>query len=192
MDTFVFIIWLLCELQKQKNTNHWENVKIDGLISKDSIYRQLDKQEEIFSMFDNQDSLMKKTSDVAYFRGKKIDTSDNKYSKFNNCRAYFFHPDTLSINIGIGDGFTSHGFIIDYINNKFYTEAYHSTDVIIEGQIEPTHKIIYQKLTLDKPQYQLGDSLYGKIEFKSIETSGEGMITEHFGKGNFRTKVGKR
>jgi hypothetical protein len=63
--------------------------------------------------------------------------------------------------------------------------------VHIDDEIEPTHKLIYQKLTLDKPNYKLGDSLYGKIEFKSIETDSNGETKEHFGKGNFRTKVKK-
>ena len=140
-------------------------------------------------MFEKQDSLTRRTSDVSYFSGKKIDLSHKRYAKYNNCRAYFYHSDTLSINIGIGDGYSAHGFIIDYKDKKFHTQAYHSTDVIIEGEVEPIHKIIYQKLTLDKSGYTVGDSLFGKIEFQSIETDEKGEETEHFGKGSFRTKV---
>lgn len=77
------------------------------------------------------------------------------------------------------------------MDKKFYTEAYYSKDVMTEGEIEPTHKIIYQNLTLDKPDYKVGDSLYGKTEFKSIETNREVEPTEHFGKGNFSTKASK-
>ena len=117
--------------------------------------------------------------------------NNTEFSKFNNCRAYFHHADTLSIKIGIGDGFGGFGFIINYKDKKFHTQAYLSTDMIIEGEIEPTHKIVYQELTLDRPNYQIGDSLFGKVEFKSIETSNKGKTTEHFGKGSFRTKVTK-
>jgi hypothetical protein len=116
---------------------------------------------------------------------------DDKYSKLNNCRAYFFHSDALSINIGIGSGFGGTGFIIKCKSHKFYTEPYYFTDMIIEGEAESTYKIVYQKLNLDKPYYILEDSLYGKIDFKSIETDKDGNRIEHFGKGNFRTKIRK-
>lgn len=186
---FVLTLSILSSYTEKKNLNQWDKVNIDSKISKDLIYKQLDKQKEIFSAIEEQDSSRKRTSDVSYFSGKKIDLNETKYSKNNNCRAYYFRSDTLSINIGISNGFSGRGFIIKYKNEKFYTEAYRSTDMIIEGEVEPTHKIVYQKLTLDKVNYKLGDSLYGKIEFKSIETESNGKTTEHFGKGNFRTIV---
>ena len=168
--------------------DQWDEVKIDPEISKDSIYRQLDEQAEIFSMLEEQDSLMKRTSDVEYFGREKL---YKNYSKFNNCRAFYFKSDTLSINIGISSGHAGDGFIINYKDKKFYTKPYSWDDVIMPGEVEPTYKIVYQKLTLDKPNYKLGDSLYGRIEFKSIETDEYLKKTEHSGKGNFRTKVKK-
>ena len=186
---FTWTLGLLSACSKTKNSNQWEEASIDAGLSKEPIYKQLDKEREIFSMCEPQDSLMRKTSNVLYFSGKRIDLSETQGSKFNNCRAFFFKSDTLSIKIGFGTCFGGHGFIVNYKNKTFYTEAYLSTDVIIEGEVEPTHKIIYQKLTLDKVNYAVGDSLFGNIEFKSIETDSEGGRTEHFGKGNFRTKV---
>ena len=168
--------------------DQWDEVKIDPEISKDSIYRQLDEQAEIFSMLEEQDSLMKRTSDVEYFGREKL---YKNYSKFNNCRAFYFKSDTLSINIGISSGHAGDWFIINYKDKKFYTKPYSWDDVIMPGEVEPTYKIVYQKLTLDKPNYKLGDSLYGRIEFKSIETDEYLKKTEHSGKGNFRTKVKK-
>jgi hypothetical protein len=38
-----------------------------------------------------------------------------------------------------------------------------------KAEIKRTHKIIYQKLTLDKLNYKVSDSPYGKIDFKSVE-----------------------
>ena len=188
---FVLTISILSSYTEKKNLNQWDKVNIDYNISKDLIYKLLDKQKEIFSATEKEDSLSKRTSDVSYFRGKKIDINKTENSKFNNCRAYYFRSDTLSINIGFSNGFSGRGFVIKYKNEKFYTEAYRHTDMIIEGLVKPIHKIVYQKLTLDKVNYKLGDSLYGKIEFKSIETENNGKITEHFGKGNFRTIVSK-
>ncbi len=184
----ISLIAILFGCGHNKHTAQWDDIKIDPEISKDSVYRQLDKQAEIFSMLEEQDSLMKRTSDVEYFGREKL---YKNYSKFNNCRAFFFKSDTLSINIGISSGHAADGFIIKYKDKKFYTEPYSWIDVIMEGQVEPTYKIIYQNLTLDKSNYKIGDSLYGKIEFKSIETDEYLKKTEHFGKGSFRTKVKK-
>ena len=166
----------------------WDNAAIDTNISNDSVYRQLDKEIEIFSAKEKIESSMKRTSDVKYLTGKKINLGEYSNSKYNNCRAYF-HSETLSINVGIGNGFGGQGFIINYKDNKFYTEPYFSTDVIYPGEIEPSYKIIYQKLKLGKVRYSLGDSLYGHIDFKSIEIDKENNKTEHFGKGYFRAKV---
>ena len=185
--TFLVFTLVLLSSCNTKN-NQWDEVSIDPEISKDSIYRQLDNQEEIFSAPEQQDSLMKRTSDVEYLGREKL---YKNYSKYNNCRAYFFKSDTLSIKIGISSGFAGDGFIIKYKGKKFYTEPYDWTDAIMEGQVEPTYKIVYQKLTLNKSNYKVGDSLYGRIEFKSIETDGYFKKTEHFGKGSFRTKVKK-
>ena len=135
---------------------------------------------------------MRRTSAVAYFSGHKLNVQDDKYAKYNNCRAYFFHSDTLSINIGIGTGFGGHGFIINCKGKKFYTEPYFWTDAIDPGAVEPTYKIVYQKLILDKANYSLGDSLYGHIDFKSIEVDEQHDTTDHFDKGYFRTKVAER
>jgi hypothetical protein len=139
-------------------------------------------------MLEEQDSLMKRTSDVEYFGREKL---YKEYSKLNNCRAFFFKSDTLSINIGISSSHAGDGFIIKYKDKKFYTKPYYWDDVIMPGEVEPTYKIVYQKLTLDKINYKEGDSLYGKIEFKSIETDEYLKKTEHFGKGSFRTKIKK-
>jgi hypothetical protein len=169
----------------------WEGVKIDPGIRKNSIYADLNKQEEVFSAFEEMDSFTTKTSGVAYYSGVQRDPKSDYYARFNNCRSFFFKHDTLSINIGISSGLGGWGFGIDYHNKRFHTQPYYFDDVIYEGEIEPIHKIIYQKLTLDKPDYKPGDSLYGWVEFKSIEKSGFNRGREHTGTGYFRTKVGK-
>jgi hypothetical protein len=176
------------EIDQSNEIDQWNEIKINPQISNDSIYRQLDEQAEIFSMLEEQDSLMKRTSDVEYFGREKL---YKNLSKFNNCRAFFFKSDTLSINIGISSGHAGDGFIIKYKGKKFYTEPYSWTDAIMIGEDGPKYEIVYQKLTLDKISYKVDDSLFGKIEFKSIETDEYFGKTEHFGKGSFRTKVKK-
>jgi hypothetical protein len=189
---YIFAAICVTSCTTKKRNSQWDTAEINAAISKDSIYKELDKQPELFSVVERQVLFMKRTSDVAYFSGHKLNIQDDKYAKYNNCRAYFFHSDTLSINIGIGNGFGGWGFIISYKSKKFYTEPYLWTDVIDPGAVEPTYKIVYQKLILDKANYSLGDSLYGHIDFKSIEVDEQHDTTDHFGKGYFRTKVAER
>jgi hypothetical protein len=186
---YLFAILCLTNCAGKKQNDQWGTADINSAISQDSIYKQLDKQPELFSVPERQDDLMKRTSAVAYFSGHKINTQDDKYAKLNNCRAHFFHSETLVINIGIGNGFGGHGFIIRYKNGKFNTKPYFVTDVIYPGEVEPTYKIVYQKLILDKANYLSGDSLYGHIDFRSIEIDKNHDTTEHYGIGCFRTKV---
>ncbi|NMH25372.1 hypothetical protein [Flavobacterium solisilvae] len=170
-----------------KTTKKWENFNVDNKISENEIFKKLDNEKEIFSALEK-DTLMKKSSAVSYINNRNEDY-DMKYSNFNNCRSYFWKKDTLSINIGIGNGFGGHGFIILVKNGKFYTEPYYSTDVVTEGEKESVYKIIYQKLTLNHSNFKIGDSIYGKIDFKSIETDNQNKTINHTGVGYFRTKV---
>ena len=186
---YLFAILCLTNCAGKKQDDQWGTADINSAISQDSIYKELDKQPELFSVPERQDDLMKRTSAVAYFSGHKINTQNDKYAKLNNCRAHFFHSDTLSINIGIGTGFVGSGFIISYKNRKFYTKPYYWTDAISPDDVEPTYKIVYQKLVLDKADYSSGDSLYGHIDFRSIEVDKNHDTTEHHGIGYFRTKI---
>ncbi|XWW44941.1 hypothetical protein JYG30_19715 [Fibrella sp. USSR17] len=153
------------------------------------VYEQMENENEVFSFGENQDLSMKRTSSVAYFTKGHMNYSDSSFARLNNCRAYFLKNGILIINIGIGDGFSNRGFMIHHNGKQFYTEPYHSTDVVIPDEPEPVYEIVYQKLTLDKPVYEVGDSLYGNIDFKAIEIDREGSEFSHDGKGYFRTKV---
>ena len=186
---YFFAAVCLSNCQNKKQNDQWDAVTINSAVSRDSIYKELDKHAELFSALETHDSFMKRTSDVTYYGGHKENLLDSSYAKFNNCRAYYYHSETLSINIGIGNVLGGEGFIINYKNNRFYTEPYYLTDVIVSPEFIPTYKIVYQKLILDKPFYSVGDSLYGYIDFKSVETDKNGNAKEHVGKGYFRTKV---
>ncbi len=185
--TFFSVFLTSCNSKNDKAV--WSIATFDTNISKASNYAQLDNQKELFSVFEKQDSLMRRTSDMEYSTGKSMNVGEFNNLKVNNCRAYYHQSDTLSIDIGIGTGFGGQGFRIKYKDKKFYTEPYFSPDVIIHGEPEPTYKIVYQILTLDKPFYEIGDSMYGHIDFKSIETGKDKDTTEHWGKGYFRTRI---
>lgn len=174
--------------EKKNDKPVWNLATFDPKICKAAIYAQLDKQEEIYSAFVIPETLTKRTSDVEYSTGKKSVSEFNNL-KVNNCHAYFYQSDTLFINIGIGNGFTSQGFLIKFKDKKFYTEPYYFTDLIIPDEPEPKFKIVYQKLILNNPTYKFGDSLFGYIDFKAIETVKGNKTKEHWGKGYFRARV---
>ncbi|RAJ92696.1 hypothetical protein LX87_05027 [Larkinella arboricola] len=167
----------------------WDKVRIDSTISRNAVFQQLDQQQEITSFPEIPDSLLRRTSDVAYYTSQQMDSLNNPYAKFNNCRAYLSKPDNLIINIGSSDGFTGHGFIIKCKDGRFHTEAYLFSDNITENEREPIHTILYQKLTLNKMTYVIGDSLYGYIKFKSLEVNSVEDTVVHTGKGHFRAVV---
>ncbi len=149
----------------------------------------MNRKDEIYSFSEKPDG-SKRTSDVSYLCYGKHEKHDTTYAKFNNCRAFYYaKSDTLLINIGISSGFGGQGIDIKYKNKKFNAAAYLFSDVIIEGETKPEQKVIYQRLTLNKLNYNVGDSLFGKIEFKSMEIDKQGDTVLHVGKGNFRTKV---
>ena len=185
---FLLITGCLCSCQSGRQDVRWNTAGIDKSIAGNPAYKQLDKESEVFSVVEDKDTSMKRTSGVSYFTRGHINLSDSNSARRNNCRAYFYRGDTLSINIGIGDGFGGWGFIISYKDKRFYTRPYFATDTHSPGESKPVYKIVYQNLTVDKSVYKIGDSLYGEIDFKCFETSDKGKI-EHSGKGYFRAKV---
>ncbi len=97
----------------------------------------------------------------------------------------------LVIAIGYNDPFGGSGLQIRFKKQKFYTEGYHFTEISMEDEDEIIQNVIYQKLKLDKPMYNLGDSLYGYIDFKSVEINPFGPRLEYSEKGYFRALVTK-
>ncbi|MGN7989638.1 hypothetical protein ACTJKC_19995 [Pedobacter sp. 22226] len=186
---YSFIALMATSCSSTDNTKQWNNAHLDPGLPKNLIYNEMNKKEEIYSFFEKHDG-SKRTSDVAYFRFGKHEKQDAVFAKLNNCRAYYYSKsDTLSIRIGISDGFAGQGLNIKYRNKKFSAEAYQFTDFIIEGETKPIQKVINQKLILNKLNYSVGDSLFGRIEFKSIEINNQGDTVLNVGNGNFRTKV---
>jgi hypothetical protein len=174
----------------KKEMHEWNDAKVDNEISKEAVYDSLDKQDEIFG-FELGDSSMRRTSGVLYFNRATHSAKDTQSAKLNNCRSYFNKDGTLLINIGISNGFSGWGFTTFYKDKKFYIQPHSSTDMIIPGERKSSYKLVYQELTLDKVNYHRGDSLYGKVNFKSIETNQYGQHIEHIGVGSFRTRIAK-
>jgi hypothetical protein len=188
----VLILAFMISCRENKQKQQWDTADIDTNLNKNPAFSQLDNQVEIFSAFMKHDTTSKRTSAVYYFTKGHVNLQDSNSARLNHCTANFSsNDDKLSINIGIGNGFGAYGFIINYKNKKFYTKPYYTTDSELPDKTKPSFKVLYQKLILDKSSYKPGDSLYGKINFKTIEIDKNGNKIDHSGNGYFRTIVRK-
>ena len=188
--TSFLIVLFACEQKNKpvvKTVAKWDYAKYDGKISLSPIFKKLDQEKELHVMLDAKDSILKRSSDVAYF-SKCEDTINTKYYRHNKCKARMT-TDTLYINIGFGSEFSGSGSQIKYFNKKFYVEPYHWTDVWLGKEFESTYKLNKQELILDKVEYKIGDSIFGRIEFESIETDFEKKKTIRKGEGYFRGEI---
>lgn len=186
---YSFIILLLNSCKKNNS-----NVVIDSEISKNQVYKKLNSQKENFSQIEiwPKDSTSKKTSDVSYLTTSPdeiIDKNKLKLTKHFNCRPYFVNSDTLYIEIALANESSRRGFTISYNYPKFKIETFKTSDAKVFGIPFPEEKIIFQKLILDKNHYKINDSIFGYVDFKSIEKDYDGIITNHSGKGYFRSIV---
>jgi len=166
-----------------KQKNHWELADTNENLKLNNQIKSLSSQKEIPNddIFEEElDTTLTKSSGVEYVvdQSSKIDL---------RCRTVILN-DTLFINLGISNGFSSEGFVILFHNKSFIVKETGQTDVVIENAPEPKQKILYQKLILDKENYSLGDSIYGYVDFK-IEKTFLNTKTNYSGKGYFRTKI---
>jgi hypothetical protein len=186
---FKLLVTLVLLIISACNSERWGKVVIDTALVKDAHYRNLlDKKIEYEYNFAKQKpDTLRGSSGVDY---KVIgDAHQNKFSTLYKCKSYF-SGDTLKINIGIGNGHAGNGFIISYLNNRFYTAPYlYSLTVNGVEDSASEYRIVHQSLILDRLNYQIGDSIWGKIKFKSIETNIDKKEIEHIGEGYFRAKI---
>lgn len=164
----------------------WNQTVFDEKISNNDSMKLMNKFYDPEEFYDDSMSINKKTSFVIY---------DNDYNK-NICEAKIVN-DTLNINIGYSTGFSSNGFEILYYDKKYNIVPYYETDNIVifvddNGkeiqQPTPKHFFHNQRLVLDKTNYNKGDSIFGFIDFSSLETEGN-QKSIHKGKGYFKTKI---
>lgn len=191
---FIGCLLLLASCKhKQFEKPVWNTISLEPSIAKSPIYKALDKQKDFRTMFDvGADASRPKSSNVSYRNNRNRSITDTTFARLNNCRSYLVN-DTLNINVGINSGFASDGFIIKCYERQFTVLPYYQTDAILldDGRKPTTFKVLNQSVTLNKPAYRLGDSVYGKVSFKIIETTAGRKIT-HIGYGYFRAKVEKR
>jgi len=166
--------------------------KIDSNIKNEKIFRIMDLQKEIINGTEIYDSIpRKKSSTVLFYADKKPKTAEElKLAGFNNCRAVK-RDGKIKISIGYSSGFSGGGYEIYYLYGRFNLEPYSFTDVVPDNNRQPQYRILKQNLTFDKRFYNVGDSIYGKIDFVIENNNFALKKILVYGNGYFRTKVEK-
>ncbi|MDQ6481927.1 hypothetical protein [Dyadobacter sp. LHD-138] len=192
MKIFLSVLILIALVScKEEKDHYWSDVTFDNKISANPSFKKMDK-EEFASSYNNEN--LKRTSDIKY-SNEILDRASGfatNYSPVNyGCTAYFDDKsDKLVIDIGLHGPFGGSGFSLNYFNGKFFANPYKYSDIPLENETEPIYKVIVQKLTLDKSHFQVGDSIYGLVNFRIIEIKDKISIG-HTAKGFFRTKIAK-
>ncbi|WP_162800089.1 hypothetical protein [Pedobacter jeongneungensis] len=174
-----------------RHAEQWQKITIDPKLPRYAAFSSMKKQIEAF-FNPLPDTIPKASNDVTFFAGNYQNKKDTAGTKNNHCEAYYKDSDTLFIRIGKDGILGGNGFTISCKNENFNTKGYLYSDMVYMGKVnQPQHWVIYQKLTLDKKSYRVGDSLYGKIDFKAMERNEIGDTILYKGNGNFRVKVEK-
>ncbi|MDJ1471164.1 hypothetical protein [Xanthocytophaga flava] len=175
---------LLITSCNQKQNYQYDTFTVDTTLSKQLVFRLMDNEYELTNPFDK-DTIPRKTTSTVTIAVLK-DSHDRMYTMDKlRCKASL-KKDTLRITIGYADGFTGAGISIRAAGNTFTTLPYQFYDVIT-GEKEPIIHIEKQKLMLNKAVYQVGDSLYGHLYLRTIDTD----CVKKYASGFFRTVVTK-
>jgi|GEM_PF-1707514 len=171
----IFILGIVYFLSK------WKKVNIDENIGKSAEIKQLDKKnfDSLFLIFDS----TKVNTDFEIFENKSntvtFNFDVNKSSKF---------PNTTFLNFNSGDGFSGVNVNVTKYKKFFHSSIKSYSDVVgtFDFLNSDKYAIKTQKLTLNKSEYNKGDSIYGKIELQ-IEFKPDHSI--YSSKGYFRSVV---
>ncbi|MGE5448514.1 MAG: hypothetical protein ACM3PR_09120 [Bacteroidales bacterium] len=180
---------ILFSCNRFKNHLVWEDVKYDKNLKNHHEFKDMNRG-YYYNPFLGDTNRYKKTCNIYYaiIREKKKDMyateSDNYY-----CAAQIFH-DTLFVSIGRNDGFTADGLKINIVQKKFSIYPYLISDNISDEKKETPSKVDGQHLVLNKPNYTIGDSIFGQFYLKMMYKPQDREFDRNvYWSGEFRCKI---
>jgi hypothetical protein len=190
------LLFLSCKKEKveMESAYSFGKVKIDSKVKDDEIFHWLSSQND-FDM--SGDGIREKTSAAQYYSKRKDELEIPPYYFFNNCRTKIIR-DTLFIRIGTTTYLSDFGIIIKYKNGKFNSVPFELFDIVLpDSLLKP--QVYYnrnRKLILDKYNYKIGDTVFGRIHSEIEEplkknSKGNKHIIEHFVDGYFKAIIEK-
>lgn len=131
--------------------------------------------------------------DFTYEKPEKISTDYSVNQIGNDTVRYIFEASLSKKYIYIGQltidqstGFAGNSVYIYILGNRFKVEIDDYSDNVSDDNSNKGYKILSQKIILDKENYQINDSIFGKIEIKFRDNK-DNSINES--SGFFRGKV---
>lgn len=179
---------LSCNKKKtiQEDLTIYEKFKVNPNIQEDTAFKFLNTLPETYNFLDEAIPNAKKTSNVHFNYGKYVEAAEHYYSVNNKTNALKKRNDSLIISIGTADGYSGNGINLIIKNDSYTSRYYKFSDILSYDDKEPQHKTLYQNLILDKDKYNLNDSIYGFISFKSRYIDERNDTLYVSAKGHFR------
>ncbi len=196
----VSVIFSCKKSTEEKDERTWSEIEVYDKLSDNPVFLRMKQMPEIIDVFEEQDSLLTRSAKVNYVSSRDDNFLEQRTDTIFNANAIIPHRDSLIINISFSNGFSGGGIKLHIKRNRFNTDVFEFTDIItLDGfgkVVEPklTTKVYNQKLILDKHAYEIGDSIYGKMNFTLMQITDfmERKDTfYHKGAGYFRTKIKK-
>lgn len=186
----VFAFFISCNKHKTLNSEEYIEInkvfKVNANIKNDTAFIFLNSLPESYNYLDDLIPNARKKSNVHFNYGKDTEAMEHYFSVNNNVDVYKLPNDSLVVSIGTANGYTGYGISIIIHKNSFLTKYYKFTDMISSDDAKPKQTILYQDLLLDKPNYELNDSLYGFINFRSLYIDEREDTLYVNAKGHFR------
>ncbi|SFN12994.1 hypothetical protein SAMN05421738_1077 [Algoriella xinjiangensis] len=193
--TFTLITFLFSCQSKKENSNVdtkneivWTDVKVVPYLNKNEIYDRMIHEPEILDIQDEKDTTAKRSVIIDFYTSDSEDFSKSYKDTIFNCKANLHHPDSLTITIEYRNLVSADGLLIDVNKEKFTTKPFYHADVS-KNKEKVKSIVLKQELRLNKANYKVGDSIFGRLYFYTMNISNKQDTTYFRGKGTFMTKI---
>ena len=197
---FSIVLFTFFSCQNDNSEKGWKEIEVYDKLSKNPVFVKMKQMPEIIDLYYKNDFLLTRSAKVTYLRSRDKDFLEEYVDTVFNANVIIPHRDSLMVRISFSDGWAGNGVLLHIKRNQFNTNVFEFSDTQVVDEfgnvIEPklTTKIYNQKLILDKHAYEVGDSIYGKINFNLMQVVDLQGIKDAFyykGAGYFRAKIKK-
>lgn len=186
------LILLALSCKKEETIRGFKKFEIDKYIHNSQTFSTLNKQSEfIFYHRDEKRFKNKKRSNNLIIQ-TELGGLHNKYDEFNS-ESFFItdfenkKTDTIAILIDNFNGYYGNSIVIKLYKNQFKTKYSELSDVILPESIKDSISLLKTQLILNKKNFKINDSIYGKVYLKLIYNNENVDVN-----GYFRTKITER
>jgi len=188
---FVLLISFLVFSNCSKSQINDKNITCDRTIKKDTVFGYLNRNNQKSIIKEPYNLNKKRTVFIDYYKKECKDCRDFKeLYEYYQARTIIDKYDSLSIQISLDGGLSGSGFFIKYKNNKFKISLFTYNDQ--PGTNFSNYRVLNENLVLDKANFVIGDSIYGKVNFEILENSKMREEVRHKFHGYFVTKINKK